>query len=690
MKRKVLLLISVTLLVIAGMLWQCSNPNPDASPLSAAGKHPDNWIVEHRAFFLGRPDACFQCHGRDLLGGISRVSCFSSQFNGQACHTEGFSGHPAGWRDPALHGADAKSQPGARSGFQSCQPCHGTDFNGGFFGVSCLAGSRVTGPCHATDGVPSGAPHSPVPWRTYPSSTHTDTVDDAAGLNAAACALCHTQGANLRTPVITTYNTGKPSCFNSTLCHGLVGHPADWAQPVNHGSTAKSNLTYCQQCHADNASGGPGSNPRFNVQLGRLVDATLGATGCEVCHAPLAAHPPVNQIPAVFGAITPLNPLGTPWYLHCRVSPSGFDACTLCHGTNLDGVGGAAGATACTFCHRSGLPTTLLNCTSCHGNPPDGTVYPNIAFAHPGHIDLNVSDICGECHNGLGSVTLDHFLRARNNTAGVQTGAVLFGAFTQTGGVSPAYNESTLQCTNTYCHGATLAGGANKSPIWSQTNYLSAGCGTCHGFPPGTGAHAGFTSGTVCKNCHTHVNAANTGFDDPTKHVNGAIDVESGAPHVFPYPGATHLSAAGTSPFLNCVTGGCHTNGSTIGVYPVTAGTPPDCRGCHTKLSPGNSCWSCHGTAANGGQPNGSAFPDVAGEHSKHSGFASCSVCHGSNGTGSSNHGPSNRTAHADADVDIQFTGEATGIVFTRSGLNNGHGTCTGTCHGETHNNRTW
>ena len=291
--------------------------------------------------------------------------------------------------------ADAKSQPGSDSGFQSCQLCHGSDFAGGVAGVSCFTADRATGPCHVTNGVPVGAPHAPIPWRTYPAPTHTDTVDDAAGLNAAACALCHTAGAHLRTPIITTYNTGKPGCFNSTLCHGQMGHPAGWAQPVNHGATARSNLTYCQQCHADNPFGGPGSNPRFNVQLGRLVDAALGNTGCEVCHAPLAAHPRVLQIPAVFGAITTLNPLGTPWYLHCKASPSGFDACNRCHGANLDGVGGVTGATACTFCHRSGLPTTLKNCTSCHTKPPSGTVYPNKASAHPGHSTLNVADICG-------------------------------------------------------------------------------------------------------------------------------------------------------------------------------------------------------------------------------------------------------------------------------------------------------
>jgi predicted CxxxxCH...CXXCH cytochrome family protein len=673
------------LIALAAMAWGCnSTANSNAPIMDQSGKHTANWISDHRPAYLTNPNSCKECHGSDLLGGISTVSCFTPQFNGQACHPTGLGGHPAGWRDPALHGAAAKSQPGLDSGFSSCQSCHGTDFAGGVSGVSCFTASRATGPCHVTNGVPVGAPHSPIPWRTYPAPTHTDTVADEAGLNAAVCALCHTHGANLRNPIITTYGTGNPGCFNSTLCHGQMGHPTGWADPNNHGSTAKANMTYCQQCHADNRFGGPGSNPRFNVQLGRLVDAALGNTGCEVCHAPLAAHPRVLQIPAAFGVITTITPTGTPWYLHCKASPSGFDACNRCHGANLDGVGGATGATGCTFCHQSGLPTTLKNCASCHGATPNGTIYPNIAFAHPRHASLNVADKCGECHNGLGSVTLDHFLRARNHTTSRQPGAIVFGAFAQTGGVIPAFSETTLQCTNTYCHGTTLVGGANKSPVWSQTTYLTAaGCGTCHGFPPAITAHTGFTSSTACKTCHTHVNATNTGFDDPTKHVNGEIDVSGSAAHTIPYPGSVHLSAAGSAPFSGCVTSGCHTNGSVTGVYPVAAGTPPDCRGCHTKASPGNSCGSCHGSASTGGRPNGSAFPDVAGRHSTHSG-ESCSFCHGPNGTGNAGHGPSNRTAHGDANVDIQFTYPGNTINFTRDGT--GHGTCSGNCHGKSHN----
>src|SRR5512143_2066920 len=97
-------------IAVAITVWGCSSPNSNTPVLDSSGKHVADWIVGHRASYVGNPKGCVGCHGSDLLGGISRVSCFSSDFNGQACHASGPVGHPAGWRDPSLHGATAKSQ----------------------------------------------------------------------------------------------------------------------------------------------------------------------------------------------------------------------------------------------------------------------------------------------------------------------------------------------------------------------------------------------------------------------------------------------------------------------------------------------------------------------------------------------------------------------------------------------------
>jgi mono/diheme cytochrome c family protein len=70
-------------------------------------------------------ELCIQCHGVDLGGGISQVSCFS-------CHNgpDGAVGHPAGWvsgkdNPVSFHGAYGQV-------FEiGCTTCHGVDLNGG-------------------------------------------------------------------------------------------------------------------------------------------------------------------------------------------------------------------------------------------------------------------------------------------------------------------------------------------------------------------------------------------------------------------------------------------------------------------------------------------------------------------------------------------------------------------------------
>ena len=154
----------------------------------------------------GRLVSCTECHGADLSGGISRVSCFG---NPVGCHH----GTIAGWATPQVHGAWAKRAPGDGS-FFSCQICHGNNFSGGGAGVSCFT-------CHGVN-----APHAPKPWRGSPY-THTDT--DTA--NATVCYRCHayTGTANPNNPHVppTPAPAGTaPGCFNGTMCHNQAGpHP---------------------------------------------------------------------------------------------------------------------------------------------------------------------------------------------------------------------------------------------------------------------------------------------------------------------------------------------------------------------------------------------------------------------------------------------------------------------------------
>ncbi len=73
---------------------------------------------------------CTTCHGDDFRGGWSEVSCYS-------CHGGGESGHPdpAEWfnsRSSLFHGKRLRE-----GGVADCGRCHGHDLTGGTSGVSC-------------------------------------------------------------------------------------------------------------------------------------------------------------------------------------------------------------------------------------------------------------------------------------------------------------------------------------------------------------------------------------------------------------------------------------------------------------------------------------------------------------------------------------------------------------------------
>nr|MBC8425811.1 hypothetical protein [bacterium] len=92
-----------------------------------------------------------ECHGADLTGGWSDVSCLP-------CHV-GQDPHSPGWVAPSQHGADV-----ADGGNGYCAGCHGLDDQGGTSGTSCYQGH---------DG-PSGHPGE---WK-QPESHGDEVIDD--------------------------------------------------------------------------------------------------------------------------------------------------------------------------------------------------------------------------------------------------------------------------------------------------------------------------------------------------------------------------------------------------------------------------------------------------------------------------------------------------------------------------------
>jgi predicted CxxxxCH...CXXCH cytochrome family protein len=623
-------------------------PHPAKPWRSAAG-------LTHVSTDTSNAAQCATCHtggaNSDRKPRASDPKGLTGCFDNTLCH--GTSGHEAGWNAPAQHGAVAKAAPSTTTGFSSCQPCHGAPFINGA-APTCF-NSAV---CHGS-GV--NAPHPKKPWFSASGGlTHTTTNP----ANAGTCAICHTAGANstIKPPAPATLTLA--GCFNNTLCHfHQIPYAPSASIPASlHGNEAKKDLTVCQTCHGNrgttafdgitladgskttacsschtfakaHATDWQGSGSYSHRTAGNRADA------CSLCHdvtqgrtAPLATAPScfsvaftngLGQARACHPAGPGVTPHGVPYNNHNATARSNFSYCLTCHQNAVI----TSKPPGCRNCHLLDPVVNANNCISCHANPPAGSGYPNVAGSHASHAVMNVANICEACHSGLGLGTVDHLNRARARSSAVQANPVSFGTLARTGGLNPSYSASTRACTNTYCHGASLAGGSNKAPQWGQAGY-NQGCGTCHGFPPNNTAHSGFTNTTPCAGCHTHVNSSNSGFTVPSKHINGSIDATIGAaPHAVPYPG--HTNAA------TCLA--CHQVAATAANV-----IPPGCQNCHltSPLTTPSGCTSCHASP-----PNGTGYPNVARAHAAHGSASkvavtslSCADCHTALGAGTVDH----------------------------------------------------
>ena len=332
--------------------------------------------------------------------------------------------HPASWF--TLHAAEALDSPG----YADCVSCHGAELLGSGNAVSCYS-------CHSYNTAP--------PFSVHPSSwteVYSDHRAFAAASGFASCAVCHGQDLRGRPPV--------PSCYSAEFdgrgCHddgpGNVPHALDGSYREGlgedgHGQDAKADLTACQACHGE--IGGPGSNPRFIIGF--------GDDACEDCHGTYYAHPQDWS-----------GPNKTFHYSADNID----NACTLCHGENLDGVGGINGGgedLSCQGCHDSVVDFTL-DCTFCHGYPPvdDLPAPPDLPIPvdHYGVADINLHVKCLICHGMIESDDGGSFLPATNYR--------LFDYATETNGdhwdgniqmnLETRYNAVTFGCDTASCHGS--------------------------------------------------------------------------------------------------------------------------------------------------------------------------------------------------------------------------------------------
>ena len=701
-------LLKASLLTVAAVLLSsCSRGNDKASNIDPrTGKHPAGWAVAdtggaHPAAFFTGPSACYECHGKDLSGGISKVSCFSASRSGISCHVGGPSGHPVGWAAPDAHGAAAKAHLEGQNGLVRCQLCHGADFSGGIAKISCL---NTTG-CH---GAGIMAAHSPKPWLSRIGGRTHSSSDPS---NAAACAVCHTSGANSsRTPTTTAPAGTALGCYNNTLCHGVEGHAfADWTDANFHGAAAKaaeggttfnglnnpvSSFGNCAQCHGASYDGGTAQQSCLN---------TAGCHGANVS----APHParPWRSATGVTHTTTDTGNAGQCAVCHTNGANStrtpragdatGSSGCfnnTLCHGAEghaagwnaaaqhgaaaKSAPGAATGFSSCQLCHGStfnnGSAPSCMNTFGCHGllvsSPHPARPWTSTAVGASTHTTTDSANAatCAICHTG-----------------GANSSVVPPTPPGPASGPAGCYN-------NTLCHFHTIPfkpPGVDPAVHGGLAKQDLSVCQNCHGVK-GTTAFDGLAVGggattIACSSCHAFAKAHPTAWQGSTTNPGETViyshrtagGIASGCSlcHDVNQGRNAPLVAAPScfsSTFTNGIsqTGTCHANGPgaaphsvpypnhnatarsnfnyCLGCHQVAANDagskPPGCQNCHltSPVATPTGCSSCHTNP-----PAGVSYPNIASVHAQHVSAGkvtvmalACADCHTGLGLGTLDH----------------------------------------------------
>lgn len=464
------------LLAVLAFAAGCSNANTSgtadgssANHVDASGRSVSGWLAvpsggthassaTRNYIANGDASACAECHGGDLSGGISRVSCFG---NAAGCHH----GPVAGWVGAAQeHGAAAKRLPGS-SGFASCQICHGRSFSGGGSQVACST-------CHGVE-----APHPGSPWRGSPY-THADTDPS----NTPVCAQCHFPGSSNNPPGFPAAPAAAgtaPGCFNSTLCHGsdIVPHAVPYNDNSHYDVTNTTFPGSCGPCHDVSA---PTTKVGPVCVTCHAAASPLSATNCASCHG----NPPNGAAPA--GAAYPnvagghgvhfaLNAAGSP--VSCDACHDGLGSGTLPHynaavsrtapgdvaftavydaATGASSFDNAAATCSNVSCHggqttpdwRTGSIDVNNQCTACHAL---GTAQFNSynSGRHALHLGLTPAGVvtCRSCHNTT-TLAANHFTALDTPAMEGPASATIGG----TGTLVNRWNPETKSCNPT-CHG---------------------------------------------------------------------------------------------------------------------------------------------------------------------------------------------------------------------------------------------
>jgi predicted CxxxxCH...CXXCH cytochrome family protein len=530
---------------------------------------------------------CWICHG-NVIGPNNAFIAPELHIDGTAQHQKY---HPETWKDPAIHGASLKKE-----GPSKCATCHGDDLAGGFSNVSCDKchpgwKSSCTF-CHGGLDNQTGAPPADSAGNTDRSkagvgahTAHVALQSDPPTDKEFACSQCHPTYADalsaghINQKVAVEFGglaktDGSDPQWDGTSCSTVYCHGASLSggsETVPAWTDETGVASACGACH-----GTPPDAPHPQMDDCSLCHAaTVGEDGALIpggtkhingsIEAGESPHPDEYEDPGKHGA---------------DFDAGGVAACSACHGTDLKG--GPSGK-SCDECH----PGFQESCTFCHGGTDNQTGAPPEDVAggtsmaltgvgrHTAHMTSGSAwhkDVaCAECHAVPSDV-----LTPGHVDGGA--GEVEFGDLAGADDAKPVWAAGT--CSATYCHGGTLSGGAQADPAWAGNGPTPLACDACHGMPPAP-PHPGSTD---CFVCHSAVVGPGNVIADPALHINGKTESSKYHPAGWASPTA-HGKEFKTKFAATCTP--CH------GADLKGGGTGVSCEGCHPGWN--TNCTFCHG-----------------------------------------------------------------------------------------------